>query len=555
MGPEANQEESNQNGEGRTEGEVGNNEPIQPSIEHDPQVYNEAISFPKPELLAPASGLRRNPPVTIEDWPVPDLDSDVSEDKEDADITLCAPLPGLEGDPKFVERQEPLGLDPNNEPKYSDQEMRQILKDLYGDIADEQWGNMYLPTIEQEDYITLQFLATRLRTHFSRQTYEDLRHGACEGLKLPSEFVAWRRLRILSGLESCSYDCCINSCCCFLGKYQDLKKCPYCNEDQYAANGRIRRAFRYTPLIPQLKALYLSSNTASDILYRTRAEKSHNLDVIQDVFDGANYRSLQGKQLSPDSEYHIFDHPNDLALGLSTDGFTLFKRRRCGHSTAWPIILVNYNLHPSIRTRLENVLCVGVIPGPTQCKDLNSFLIPLLDELLQLEAGIPSSAVMPQGSREGEAAAEGGGMDVDDGADVGAGVDTDADMEADVGEATNEYNAMVMGYNFVLQAFVIVVFGDIPAIAKLMCMKGHNSLTPCHACYIQGVLCRLRKSSVYYVPLMHPDDDIPTQQLYMRTHNLFILHLAELDLARQRTKVEFNRVSMEYGIKGSQFSL
>ncbi|CAE6509981.1 unnamed protein product, partial [Rhizoctonia solani] len=394
------EEDKNDEKEGEgTSGEFGNNEPIQPVIDHDIQVEEPTINAPdpEPELLPPASGIRRNPRVTIEDWPEPDLDSNTSDDEEDIDITSPVPLPDLDRDPEFVERQEPLGLDSNDEPEYSDQEMRQILRDIYGDIADEQWGNMYLPTIEREDHITLQFLTTRLRTHFSRQTYEDLRHGACEDLKLPR-------------------------------KYQDLEKCPFCNANRYAADGRVRRVFRYTRLIPQLQALYLNSKTASNILYRTRAEKAHDPNVVQDVFDGANYRSLREKQLSPGSEYRIFDHPNDLALGLSTDGFTLFKRHRRGHSTAWPIILINYNLHPSIRTRLENVLCVGVIPGPTQAKDLNSFLIPLLDELLQLEAGIPSSAVMPQGNKEG--GDEGAGEGRATGQDTGEGVQMDVDHDA-----------------------------------------------------------------------------------------------------------------------------
>jgi hypothetical protein len=59
--------------------------------------------------------------------------------------------------------------------------------------------------LSDRDRTTLQFLATRLCTHFSRQTYEDLRHCACEPLVIPSEFVAWRRLRILSGLETRAY--------------------------------------------------------------------------------------------------------------------------------------------------------------------------------------------------------------------------------------------------------------------------------------------------------------------------------------------------------------
>ena len=43
------------------------------------------------------------------------------------------------------------------------------------------------------------------------------------------------------------------------------------------------------------------------------------------------------------------------------------------------------------------------------------------------------------------------------------------------------------GSLFTLCAHLIVVFGDIPAISMVMQMKGHNSVSPCHMCKIQGL--------------------------------------------------------------------
>jgi NTP pyrophosphatase (non-canonical NTP hydrolase) len=84
-----------------------------------------------------------------------------------------------------------------------------------------------------------------------------------------------------------------------------------------------------------------------------------------------------------------------------------------------------------------------VIPGPKQCKDLNSFLIPLIEELLELAEGVESSKVA---------------------------CDADDDNEAEAGG------------RFWLRAFLILLFGDIPAVAKLLAMKGHNAVVPCRAC-------------------------------------------------------------------------
>ncbi|KAG9078309.1 hypothetical protein FRC06_008433, partial [Ceratobasidium sp. 370] len=200
--------------------------------------------------------------------------------------------------------------------------------------------------------------------------------------------------------------------------------------------------YHYTPLIPQLHALFQNPNTIEKMRWCAESEGRHEDGKFEDVYDGEHYRQPWETMVHNDDGYRFFDNPEDIALGLSTDGFMLLKRWRRGLLTAWPIILINYNLHPRIQTQLENVICVGVVPGPKQCKDLNSFLIPLLEELLRLENGIQESKVTTAG---------------------------------DMGEKEGSY--------FVLCVFIIIIFGDIPAIAKLLAMKGHNTIFPCRACY------------------------------------------------------------------------
>lgn len=321
-------------------------------------------------------------------------------------------------------------------------------------------------------------------------------------MNIPSEFIAWRRLRILSGLETHAYDCCVNSCCCYVGKNKDLTTCPHCKEPRYNSRNKPQRVYHYTPLIPQLRGLFASRDMAEKLRYRSTLESKYDPNVIQDVFDGAHYRSLRTTQVTPDDPYCFFDYPEDIALSLSTDGFTLFKRRRRGYSTAWPIILINNNLSPKIRTRLENIICVGVIPGPRQCKDLNSFLIPLLDELLELEGGVLATGVAPDGE------------------------------------------SCVL----VFHAFIILIFGDIPAVTKLLAMKGTNAFSPCRACYIEGFLYQAGRTSVYYVPLVHPDEEAEwdSNNLPMRTHAQFLEHISEIEAAP--TKRARDMLAQHYGI-------
>ncbi|QRV77093.1 Transposase family Tnp2 protein [Ceratobasidium sp. AG-Ba] len=436
-----------------------------------------------------------NPPVEIDNWPDPP--SDISSEGSVEELA-----DDLDGDPEFDEPPvDPanFGLDPLYEPNLTDGQARALLEEHIGDMDDEEWLNLYDRTLLTNDRTTLQFLATRLRTHFSRQTYNELRYGPCKMLDIPSEFIAYRRLAILAGFGTRAYDCCVNSCCCFLGKHKDLDACPYCAEPRFSVAGRPRRSFHYTPLIPQLQALFRSRQVLAKLMYRSKVEGNSEPDMIEDVYDGEHYRKLRNTQLDPDTEYRILDNPEDLVLGLSTDGFTLFKRRRRGLSTAWPLIFINYNLHPKYRVRLENIICVGVIPGPRQCKDLNSFLVPVLEELLRLEQGVDSIKTTPATTPEHEEHPE---------------------NEGD-GELTE----------FKLRAFLIMIFGDIPAVSKLLAMKGHNAMVPCRTCYTQGVLCRREKNSVYYVPLTLPgnEDGYPPDMLLLRTHELFLHHYESLD--------------------------
>ena len=68
-----------------------------------------------------------------------------------------------------------------------------------------------------------------------------------------------------------------------------------------------------------------------------------------DIFNGTHYHSLLTTPITIGDEeppMWFFSDPRDISLGLSTDGFGLFKQ--CT-KTAWPPILFNYNLPPQER--------------------------------------------------------------------------------------------------------------------------------------------------------------------------------------------------------------
>lgn len=296
----------------------------------------------------------------------------------------------------------------------------------------------------------------------------------------------------LTGMSGIKIHCCVNSCVAFTGPYENLESCPVCATHRYKVNKnrpdqRVpRRTFLYIPLIPRLVNMYRDKETAR--LLRYRAHRRHRPGAYADIFDGQLYRDLLGKRVRINGETlddTYFSSPTDVALGLSTDGFGPFKSR--SHQ-CWPLVLFNYNLNPKIRTRLENLLCVGVIPGPNTPKELDSFLEPLISELESLGHGVAAF--------DGE------------------------EMRP-----------------FCLRAHLIACFGDMPAVAKLMCMKGHNGKHPCRACKVVGI----RYGTHYYIPLARPfaqahegPRTYDPYNLPMRTHQEFLRDAIHVEEAQSR---------------------
>ena len=314
-----------------------------------------------------------------------------------------------------------------------------------------------------------------------------------------SEHTLRARAQSLAGIKPQQFDCCIKSCICYTGHYSLLAKCPRCNEPRFEgvdAHGRPkpRSQFFYIPLIPRLIAYLRNPTIAQTMQYRGQFQ--HVDGIYRDIFDGTHYQGLRknpitvhGEPINPPANY--FEDPRDIALGLSTDGYGIFTR---GKASAWPLIIFNYNLPPQIRFHSENILALGVIPGPNKPGDIDSFLVPLADELFQLASGVEAYDVLT-------------------------------------------------GSTFNLHAFLLLVFGDFPAVSMLMKMKGVNAISPCRSCSIKAVPVPSEKKKTHYVP---PSVDLTGLG---RSHSELMEQAKRVDQAS--TKAEAEMLSKEYGIKGT----
>ena len=100
---------------------------------------------------------------------------------------------------------------------------------------------------------------------------------------------------------------------------------------------------------------------------------------MSDIYDGSIW-----KELSSPNEF--LSVPYSLSLKLNVDWFKLYEHT---NYSVGVIYLTIDNLPRDKRFLVENVIIVGCIPGPREPKlNINSYLKPLVDELLELYHGI-----------------------------------------------------------------------------------------------------------------------------------------------------------------------
>ncbi|SGY66285.1 BQ5605_C004g02654 [Microbotryum silenes-dioicae] len=282
----------------------------------------------------------------------------------------------------------------------------------------------------------------------------------CAGHNIPP----FRQLRKTAlewgGLEYLHIDYCENSCMAYYGPTQYDKECAHCGSSRYfSKNMRYRAEY-------------------------DRQRGNRDPSVMADLFDGSRYLDRLNEYVSyniPSEEaaaagdcvpdrtktfsHKYYENELDVALGLFTDGLQLFDS---GASSCWPIILVNYNLPPTLRYQNQHLIPVAIIPGPGQPKNIDSFLEPLY---------------------------------------------ADARRSAEMGHVVfDRYAESSVRQRWYIQ----FVGGDGLGISKVLGFKGPNSKWPCRVCTIKGITGP--KGRKNYYPLKNvtgvpPDPDRPDLQV------------------------------------------
>ena len=103
-----------------------------------------------------------------------------------------------------------------------------------------------------------------------------------------------------------------------------------------------------------------------------------------------NYDGNVWKELQDIDGIPFLSIPHNYCFTMNVDWFNPYDRTEY---SVGAIYLVIQNLPRSERYKFENVILVGMIPGPKEPKrDMNSYLSPLVTELNQLFQGVNSSS-------------------------------------------------------------------------------------------------------------------------------------------------------------------
>lgn len=137
---------------------------------------------------------------------------------------------------------------------------------------------------------------------------------------------------------------------------------------------KARKTFPYLPLKMSLERI-LSQEGFLEMCEKWR-ERQQNFpnSYLGDIYDGEGWKAFTTEEFQ-----HYLSFLHNLILALNVDWFEPFDR---GVYAVGAIYLTILNIPRTMRYKLENVILVGIIPGPKEPKlTVNSYLTPLILDL------------------------------------------------------------------------------------------------------------------------------------------------------------------------------
>jgi len=141
----------------------------------------------------------------------------------------------------------------------------------------------------------------------------------------------------------------------------------------------------YKSLKESLQTLLLKSDFVSNC--QLWHENQIDEPILNNIYDGNIWKEFFNVTETPLINYSFSANKYSFGLSLNVDWFQPYSHTTYSMGALYITVL---NLPRFLRYKRENVVLVGLIPGPHEPKnDINSFLKPLVDELQDFWAGVP----------------------------------------------------------------------------------------------------------------------------------------------------------------------
>ena len=216
-------------------------------------------------------------------------------------------------------------------------------------------------------------------------------HVLPENNTLPRSHHAAKTFTAKLGLTYNTIHACEHGCVLFRGPHEDALRCPKCGGRRYRDEERRcypLKVLRHFPIIPRLQRMYMSPRISKLLVWHAenRSNKDGGDGLVRHPCDSKAWRHFEE---NVDPSFAL--HPRNVHFALAADGVNPYKQNRSTWST-WPVLLLNYNLPPWLSTKFFFMMMALLITGKESVTAdvFDVYLEPLVDELLELWAGVPA---------------------------------------------------------------------------------------------------------------------------------------------------------------------
>ncbi|PPQ85305.1 hypothetical protein CVT26_001344 [Gymnopilus dilepis] len=398
-------------------------------LEQDGTVSDETL--PVNPLEEDTTILDRTSPAPQIDLDNSDSDSDLSDDDDpisrrwwdevsDDDVDVISQVENVDNGPNeaddgieelasAVNTATPLSNPEDNEFLRVPTALENLRAELLGDYQCPESPPDKPPQIRalsQTEIYSLKHYAVWVKTNGTVEAYT--MHSEVLACVSNTDILSLRDVKKLAGnlvdFKPRMVDICVNSCIAYTGKYKGLMNCPYrngkpgsppCNEPRYRQSTRSTRVLKpraqipILPFMPRVRGLYFNKTTSS-MMRSLHSFLQHALELVaaamnkskvprySDFGNGQVHEILRGK-------LGVLKDPRDVALALSTDGAQLTLKKQ---SNTWFVLFLFLNLPAEIRYKVSSTFIHFATPGPNPPGDMESFLWPVFEEMMQASEGI-----------------------------------------------------------------------------------------------------------------------------------------------------------------------